>query len=129
MIKTFISFILVGATAIAASQDTGPHGGAVVQDSSHKFEINLDPSGKSVSVFTLRSKDGPPKKMAITLFRESGTDQTIDLKAIDTAQTSLPKFQGELSPNAGSFVGVELRFQTSFKSTMKVLKLMPYIPP
>lgn len=111
-----------------ASQNTGPHGGAILRDDSHEFELTVNPSGNSISVYTLRAENGPPKKMAVTLFRESGSGRKIELAAVKPAEPGLPKFQGELSPNAGSFVGVELRFETSLKS-LKVLKLVPYIPP
>jgi hypothetical protein len=124
-LKFVLSFLV--ATQIAYAAETqGPHGGSIVEDQSNKFEVKIDPKAKQVEVFTLNAKKGPPKKMAITLFRESGTGQTIELQAVNLADP-LPKYEGELKPFGGSYVGAELRFEVSLKS-FQILKFIPQLP-
>lgn len=126
MKKMMIFFLMFAAQVIHAEETSGPHGGQVVRSEAHQFEVKIDPDGKSIEVYTLNRKKPAPKNMSITLFRESGTGQTVTLNAVNL-KDALPKYQGEFSLASGSYVGAELRFEISLKS-FKVLKFMPYIP-
>ena len=122
-------FCLSTFTAAEESQQTapeGPHGGSVVSGKHNKFEVTIDPTQKSVHVYTLEAKKGAPKKMRITLFRERGSGNTIDLQSMNLKE-ALPQYQGKLSVANDSYVGVELRFETGLKK-LEVLKFIPYMP-
>ncbi|MEW6057348.1 MAG: hypothetical protein AB1540_12120 [Bdellovibrionota bacterium] len=125
--KKITLFLLICATqAIHAEETPGPHGGHIVRSEAHQFEVKIDPDAKNIEVYTLNKQRPAPKTMTITLFRESGTGQTIVLEAVNL-KDPLPRYQGELSLASGPYVGAELRFEISVKS-FKILKFMPYIP-
>lgn len=113
--------------AFAQSNEAfGPHGGSVVENSGHKFEVKFDSNASHVEVYTDASNKNRPKTLAITLVRDSGERQTFELAA--TNPSSMPaRYQGELTPAAGSVIGAELRFPVSLKS-FEILKFVPYIP-
>ncbi|MBI3556287.1 MAG: hypothetical protein HY074_08490 [Deltaproteobacteria bacterium] len=125
-IQVAAALLLIASQLGHAEEKPGPHGGKVVQNNTHQFEVKIDPAANHVEVYTLNTKKLAPRSMAITLFRDSGTGQTIELQAVNL-QDPLPKFQGELSPHAGSYVGAELRFEISVKN-FEILRFVPYIP-
>lgn len=124
--KMMLFMMMFFSQTIHAAEATGPHGGQVVQSEAHRFEVKIDPDGGNIEVYTLNRRKQPPKNMSITLFRESGTGQTVTLNAVNM-RDPLPRYQGELSLASGSYVGAELRFEVSLKS-FAVLKFMPRIP-
>lgn len=108
-------------TALAAETDR-----QVVEDRGNKFEVSVDRSSGRVRVKTDRMKDKAPKEMTVTLFSDPETSQTIRLKALNLTDP-MPVYEGALSRQAQSYVGVELRFETSLKS-LRVLRSMPRLP-
>lgn len=87
----------------------GPHGGHIVEDEDHRFEVKLDPGRKLVNVYTLRSNKPLPTSMSMTLFQDSSTGHRIDLEAVDPSQ-ALPQYQGQLSVANASSMGIAIRF-------------------
>ena len=105
------------------SDALGPHGGKIVQGEFHQFEVKVTPQKKHVDVYTLKATKPAPRSMSMTLVPAMGIGEVVELKSADLGEP-LPKYQGELSPSMGSYVGIELRFQLGPKSK-QVLRLEP----
>jgi hypothetical protein len=117
-----LAAIVVGLIpgAHANNGDTGPHGGRVVENKTSKLEVKIDRSGNVVDVYDLSPrKEAPKEKMNVTLYRGTGTGETVQLRAVNLkegAPNDTPKYEGELKPNAGSYVGFELHFLSGNKN-------------
>ncbi len=114
-------------TTVATEPVRGPHGGQVVENKASKFEVKLDPNSSHIEIFNLKPAEKASRPRSVTLYRDTDTSQTIELKAADP-RDEFPRFEGELAPNAGSFVGFELKFGIDLKA-LTVLPYIPYIAP
>ena len=112
--------------AFSGDEARGPHGGQVVENNTSKFEVKLDPNSTHIEVFTLKPAEKSARPQSVTLYHDTDTSQSIELKAADP-RDEFPRFEGQLAPNAGSFVGFELKFGVSLKA-VTVLPYIPYIP-
>lgn len=125
--RLFSIFTLMFQGAIAfADMSPGPHGGDIIGEGPNQFEIKVDKKGHAVDVYTLGKKKTFPKVLDLTLFRDSDTGETIKLTPINLHGTAT-HYRGSLAPNQGSYIGLELKIETSFKS-FKILRKMPQLP-
>ena len=111
----------------SASLKQGPHGGEVLQDGSYQFEVKIDQDGNAVDVYPLGNQKSLPNNMDLTLFRSQESGDTIRLQTLRSPNPGEARYHGNLPPHLGSYIGIELKFETSLKS-MKVLKNVPPIP-
>ncbi len=103
------AFLLICISAQAhGATGGGPHGGTVVKDAQSTYEVQVDEESRVVKVYTLRSLKPRPKQMAVTLFENPETGQTVELQAVNP-RASLPEYRGVVGPGAGNFIGFELK--------------------
>jgi hypothetical protein len=94
-----------------------------LDDGEYRFKVTVDPKSGNIEASALKYRGTPPKELSIRLFRDGATGQQIILKAA-TPKDPLPRYQGYLGPNAGSYAGLELSFETSLKA-VRILKMVP----
>jgi hypothetical protein len=99
--------------------ELGTESSKVVGDKDYQFQVSVDRQNNQVSVHTLKSALEPPRDMSVKIYTDPEKSYTVQLHAL-SLNTQLPLYQGQLSQNTGSFMGVELRFESQGKG--KVLR-------
>jgi hypothetical protein len=108
----------------ATNAKQGPHGGDIIEDGHYRFEVKVEPKSSTASVYVLRGKTRlSGEKMELTLLRDYDSGQTVGLKAMNL-RDDLPHYQGKVSPNMGSYMGLQLSFSTN-NNARKVLRTIP----
>lgn len=116
---------IVSVVRHASAEEPSEIRAIVVQEGEYKFRVKLDPTTREVDVFSMGKKT--PSEMSISLFHDSTTGDTVDLKALSLEPESpkfpkSPKFQGKVDCQHESHVAVELRFPISGGKSWKHLR-------
>jgi hypothetical protein len=88
----------------------GPHGGRIVKDKYHVFEVRLDKEKHKLDVYALQLQSEPPKNLTVRLYFDPDTSQEVELTAVNY-QDPIPHYQGYVSAANDKYVSIGITFR------------------